>query len=183
MPSTTALVTKTLLACGDDRLKTYVSQSLSAGAIAPMDFLARDANGRIGQLFSSGGATSSSNITSTSTTVITAVAAGAYPTTTAAGTLISAFPAEDDIEFVLPIVNTSNVPLVWSQAYAGMSFGLRRVQNDDALTNLRNLYVAVYSASPVEADSPLKCVRRDPETYTDDYAYGIFRLRPEFCEV
>lgn len=179
MPSSTALVTKTLLVCSKDRIKTGVSQSLSGGAIAPMDFLGRDASGRIGNLF----AVSATNTTSSSTTVIAGVAAGAYPTTTAAGTLISYFPAEDDIEFVLPIVNTSNTPIAWSQAYEGMSFGLRRVPSGATLTNLRNLYVAVYSATPVESDSPLKCVRRDPETYLDDYAYAVFRLRPEFCEV
>lgn len=180
MPTSTSNVKVNMVFCGGNvQAKEGVSQSLSGAAIAVGDFLGRDANGKIGNLF----AESSSNQTSSSTTVIAGVSHAAYPTTTAVNTIITYIPAENEAEFVIPIVDSSNVPLAWSQAYEGHLFTLRRVQNDDALTNLRNRYVAVYAASPTASDCPLLCVRRDPDSYQDDYAYGIFRVRESFVEV
>ena len=178
MPTSAATVQRQTVVLGEKRFKRGVCAAMATAAAALRigDILARDSNGRLVQCFAS----ASSNTDSDANTKIAGIATFATDVPTVVGTEIDFMSAEDQLEFLLPlVVDTGSAPTAWSQAFEGKVMGLRRVKNDHTTTNLQDLYVAVTDLNTAST-SPLYCVRKDPDTASDTVAYGVFRFVDTF---
>jgi len=118
MPTSAATVRRQTVVLGEKRFKRGVCAAMATAAAALRigDILARDSNGRLVQCFAS----ASSNTDSDANTKIAGIATFATDVPTVVGTEIDFMSAEDQLEFLLPlVVDTGSAPTAWSQAFEG----------------------------------------------------------------